>query len=88
MTVEQLRQRLEAEGFRPAAYHIGETYSLKADAYCLVLHGTTFETIYAERGQKTEEFGYYVDEATACQAFYDLLVSHGVRSPSSSRGAS
>jgi hypothetical protein len=74
VTIDELRERLEAEGCNPRRYAIG-TRGAATDAHCLTKRGDRWEVYYTERGQDDEPTFSSTDEAEACAFFLRFMLA-------------
>ena len=72
MTFQELKSRLEAEGFNEQFYCIGDGWNRLSDAHALAVAPGGFEFFYTERGQKSV-IEFFVNENEACVFAYNFL---------------
>lgn len=72
MTTNELSRRLLAEGCNPANYAIN---TRSYDGFCLLHNGRGWAVFYSERGQDQEPIFVSLEEAEACQYFFDFVLS-------------
>ena len=70
MTTTELARRLLAEGCNPHNYAIG---TRSYDGFCLLHDGRGWAVFYSERGHDQEPIFSSLDEAEACQYFFDFV---------------
>ena len=76
MDMNELKKRMEDEGFNRNAYHIGDGWLCNADCDCLDKVGTVFEIFYVERGQKRKTLQTFTSEEEACKYYYKNISSN------------
>lgn len=74
MTLDELKQRLQAAGCSTTHYQIGEPWAV-TDVYCLAKRDGRFHFFYTERGQDSPPEKTFDDEAEACQYYYDFVMN-------------
>lgn len=73
MTIADLQERLLAAGCSRSNYHLGEPYRV-TDVYCLAQRAGGWHFFYTERGKDSPPEKIFMDEAEACQFFYDFVM--------------
>ena len=71
MTTTELNRRLLAEGCNPANYAIN---ARSYDGFCLLHNGRGWAVFYSERGKDQEPIFVSLDEAAACQYYFDFVI--------------
>ncbi len=72
--MQELAQRLEAEGCNPANYVIGEPGAV-TDIYCLTQSGEMWQVYYTERGTHGPPIFESPDGMAACAFYFDLIMN-------------
>jgi hypothetical protein len=78
VTVSELKQILEAEGFRPDMYSL--TGGLPNEAHCIEDRGYVWAVYYSERGLRSEE-RIFPNESEACEFFLRRIRSDPTAKP-------
>ncbi|MBO2011436.1 hypothetical protein [Hymenobacter negativus] len=71
MTTAELSRRLLAEGCNPSNYAIN---TRSYDGFCLMQQGQQWTVFYSERGDDQAPVFTSIDEAVACQYFFDFVM--------------
>ncbi len=74
LTIEELKEKLEAEGFNNQYYCIGSGWGSISDGFALDMTPQGFEFFYVERGQKSP-IQSFDNEADACLYTYNFLAN-------------
>jgi hypothetical protein len=72
VTFQELKSKLEAEGFNEQFYCIGDGWNRLSNAHALVAAPGGFEFFYTERGQKSV-IEFFANENDACVFAYDFF---------------
>jgi hypothetical protein len=78
VTVNELKQILEAEKFRPDMYSL--TGGLPNEAHCIEDRGYEWAVYYSERGERSEE-RIFPNESEACEFFLRRIQSDPTAKP-------